>query len=80
MARTLLQHVAGDAAEASAVESRSARSENDPWSLLRQDAGEYHSGDCRDNEGEVLDRANHQSGKCRLGIILILTKISFNQL
>ncbi|MGF9763263.1 hypothetical protein AAII07_49810 [Microvirga sp. 0TCS3.31] len=80
MAKTLLQHDAGSAAEASAVEIRNNRSENGLSPLLRQDAREYHSGDYRNNDGEVRKGINHQSDECRPRIILILTKVSFNQI
>jgi hypothetical protein len=57
MAKSLLQHVAGDAAEDAAVEIGSGRSECGLWPLLRQDAQEHHSDDHCDNEGEDSGRA-----------------------
>jgi len=64
--------VAGDEAEASAVVIRGDRSESGPRFLFRQDRHHYHS-------GEGGNRINHQSDQCQPGIILILTKVSFNQ-
>ncbi|KFG69737.1 hypothetical protein JH26_08730 [Microvirga sp. BSC39] len=73
MAKPLLQHVAGDAAEALAVVIRSDRPESGLRRLFRQDAHRYHSGEDR-------NRINHQSDECRPEVILILTKVSFYQL